>query len=76
MKRLIGVLLSVVIIIGLVSVVIISKQKQEDQIVTIGLSIDNLVIERWQKDQEIFRASAMAAGAEVIVMNAYEDNDT
>lgn len=39
----------------------------------IGLVIDGLVIERWQKDRDIFVSKAKELGAEVIVRNANED---
>ncbi|HZK26552.1 MAG TPA: substrate-binding domain-containing protein [Thermoclostridium sp.] len=44
----------------------------EDKIV-LGLVIDGLVIERWQKDRDIFVSKAKELGAEVIVRNANED---
>ncbi|MGE5613206.1 MAG: substrate-binding domain-containing protein [Bacillota bacterium] len=47
---------------------------EEDKIV-IGLVIDGLVIERWQKDRDIFVSKAKELGAEVIVKNANEDSD-
>lgn len=48
--------------------------KADDKIV-IGLVIDGLVIERWQKDRDIFVSKAKELGAEVIVRNANEDTD-
>lgn len=39
----------------------------------IGLMMDGLVIERWQKDRDIFISKAKELGAEVIVQNANED---
>ncbi len=44
----------------------------KDKIV-IGMVIDGLVIERWQKDRDIFVSKAKELGAEVIVRNANED---
>lgn len=46
----------------------------KDKIV-IGMVIDGLVIERWQKDRDIFVSKAKELGAEVIVRNANEDTD-
>lgn len=45
----------------------------EDDKIVIGLVIDGLVIERWQKDRDIFVSKAKELGAEVIVKNANED---
>lgn len=42
--------------------------------ITIGFCTDNLVIERWQRDQKIFREEAVQRGVEVIFYNANEDN--
>lgn len=43
--------------------------------IVIGLVIDGLVIERWQKDRDIFVSKAKELGAEVIVRNANEDTN-
>ncbi len=40
----------------------------------IGLLIDSVVVERWQRDRDIFSARAKELGAEVIVQNCNEDN--
>ena len=61
--------------------IIVFRNWQEEEMIdqetiTIGYLSDNLVIERWQKDQEIFRANATKQGAEVLVYNANEDNET
>jgi len=45
----------------------------EDDKVQIGLMVDSLVIERWQKDRDIFITKAKELGAEVILKNANED---
>lgn len=52
-----------------------NRQSKDDGKIVIGYCTDNLVIERWQRDQEIFRAKAMEKGAEVIVYNANESNE-
>jgi D-xylose transport system substrate-binding protein len=52
------------------------KLKADQETITIGYLSDNLVIERWQRDQEIFRANATKQGAEVLVYNANENNAT
>ena len=56
---------------------LLTKEEQsEDGVIVIGYCADNLVIERWQRDQEIFIAKAMEQGVKVIVHNANEDNET
>ncbi len=49
--------------------------ESDDRPITIGFCADNLVIERWQRDQEIFQAKAKEKSVDVIVYNANEDND-
>ncbi len=41
----------------------------------VGLLLDSIVVERWQRDRAIFSARAKELGAEVIVRNCNEDND-
>ena len=43
------------------------------QKIKIGLSMDSLRVERWQKDRDIFTAEAEKLGAEVIVQSADGD---
>ena len=40
----------------------------------IGFCVDGMVLERWQRDIEIFKTRALELGYDVEVMNAYEDN--
>ncbi|WP_066501651.1 substrate-binding domain-containing protein [Abyssisolibacter fermentans] len=49
---------------------------EDDGKITIGFCADTLVIERWQRDQEIFQAKAKEKNIDVIVYNANEDNET
>ena len=51
----------------------IHEKPKKDDGVQIGLLVDSLVIERWQKDRDIFMAKAKELGAEVILKNANED---
>ena len=46
---------------------------QENNTIRIGLSVDTLIAERWQRDRDIFVARAKELGAEVIVQNANND---
>lgn len=42
----------------------------EDQKIKIGLSFDSFVIERWQRDRDVFVSTAIELGADVNVQNA------
>ncbi|WP_156285768.1 D-xylose ABC transporter substrate-binding protein [Oceanivirga salmonicida] len=42
--------------------------------IKIGMSIDDLRLERWQKDRDLFKAMAEKLGAEVIVVSANGDS--
>lgn len=48
------------------------SEEQEDSI-QIGITFDSFVIERWQRDRDVFVASAQELGAEVNVQNANGD---
>ncbi len=73
------------LLIGLISNLVIlsgcqnpGTSKKEAEIDTtekikIGLSMDSLRVERWQKDRDIFKAEAEKLGAEVIVQSADGD---
>lgn len=50
--------------------------KKEDGII-IGFSLSSIVIDRWQRDRDVFVATAKELGAsDVIVQTANEDNET
>lgn len=69
---------TVLVIAAIIVVATVNKNQRvdEDKSIVIGFCADNLVIERWQRDQEIFMARAKEKGAEVLVYNANESNDT
>lgn len=46
------------------------EKKKENEEIIIGLSIDDLRLERWQKDRDLFVAQAKKLGAKVIVQSA------
>ena len=50
-------------------------EETEDDTIQIGLSIDSLVIERWQRERDLFVSKAQELGAEVNVQNASGDVD-
>lgn len=47
--------------------------EENDNTIRIGLSFDSYVIERWQRDRDIFVSTAKEAGADVIVQSADGD---
>ena len=52
-----------------------SGQPEPKERMVIGLVNDGLVIERWQKDRDIFVSKVKELGAEVIVKNANENTE-
>ena len=62
------------LIVGMFYLLNDSKKAIEDDKIKIGLMVDSLVIERWQKDRDIFISKAKELGAEVILKNANEDS--
>ncbi|GAA0178676.1 D-xylose ABC transporter substrate-binding protein [Clostridium sediminicola] len=78
-KRL-NVLVAIVIIAIICSIIFSMKKvknniSKNDNKVIIGLSIDSLAIERWQRDRDIFVAKAKELGADVIVQNSNGNSD-
>ncbi len=51
-----------------------SPARSKDSPVRIGLSLDTLKEERWQRDRDTFTAKARALGAEVVVLSANSDD--
>ena len=49
-----------------------TQEKEEDKI-RIGMSFDSFIIERWQRDRDVFVSTAKEYGAEVNVQNASGD---
>ena len=49
------------------------KEEIEDAHLQIGLSVDSFIIERWQRERDIFVSTAKELGAEVNVQNANGD---
>ncbi|MDE6845199.1 MAG: substrate-binding domain-containing protein [Lachnospiraceae bacterium] len=50
-----------------------AAQTQEEEKIQIGMSFDSFVIERWQRDRDVFVSTAKELGAEVNVQNANGD---
>ena len=51
---------------------IVTKEEANEK-VQIGMSFDSFVIERWQRDRDVFVSTAKELGAEVNVQNANGD---
>ncbi|MCR5670414.1 MAG: substrate-binding domain-containing protein [Butyrivibrio sp.] len=49
------------------------KDKEDDDKIRIGVCFDSFVIERWQRDRDVFVSTAKELGAEVNVQNANGD---
>lgn len=47
--------------------------KDPQRIIKVGFSLDSLVVERWQRDLEIFKATTTELGAELLVKVANQD---
>ncbi len=50
-----------------------TNQSQQQEKIQIGMSFDSFVIERWQRDRDVFVSMAKELGAEVNVQNANGD---
>ncbi len=81
MKRITLRLLSAILLAGLLSAagctgedyVDSEERKDSHAAPVIGLSFDSFVIERWQRDRDVFVSTAQSMGAEVNVQNANGD---
>ena len=49
------------------------KDKEDDEGISIGMCFDSFVIERWQRDRDVFVSTAKELGAEVNIQNANGD---
>lgn len=78
-KRFFGMLLSVLLAVSCLSgcksmdIVEPEKPDEEDDRIEIGMSFDSFVIERWQRDRDVFVSTAKELGAVVNVQNANGD---
>lgn len=77
MKRLISLLMVLSLLMGVTACGSVEKEnqikEQEEEKIQIGMSFDSFVIERWQRDRDIFVSVAKELGAEVNVQNANGD---
>lgn len=53
----------------------VDKKKNDKSVPTIGLSFDSYVIERWERDRDVFVSTAKDLGAEINVQSANGDID-
>ena len=74
---LVGVVLlgGVLLLGGCTRVGVVNAQPEEkvEKAVQIGLAVDSFMIERWQREKDVFVAKAKELGAEVNVQNANAD---
>jgi D-xylose transport system substrate-binding protein len=71
-------LLVALCIIFITSFSVLNKNKENiksNKKITIGLSLDSLVVERWQRDRDVFMAKVKELGADIIVQNSGDDSD-
>lgn len=54
----------------------VDEENETDDVVEIGMSFDSYVIERWQRDRDVFVSTAKEQGALVNVQNANGDVET
>ncbi len=76
-------LVSVMLVLALMSLCLIgcdkedtkesAASKDEDKKIQIGMCFDSFVIERWQRDRDVFVSMAKELGAEVNIQNANGD---
>lgn len=74
MKKTVAVLLAVLFVF-LSGCKLDQTFKNEDDSIIIGFIAESMTVERWQRDRDIFVATAEALGAQVIVKNAYEESE-
>lgn len=79
MKRIICLLMCIILMLGCIAC---GKKESEDvkdevdETIQIGFTFDSLVIERWERDRDVFVSRAKELGAEVNVQNANGDIET
>lgn len=77
MKRIISMLMTLCLLVGVTACGSTENENQvkvkEEKKIQIGMSFDSFVIERWQRDRDVFVSVAKELGAEVNVQNANGD---
>ena len=77
MKRIVSLVIVLCLLVGVTACGNMEKEnqvkEQEEEKIQIGMSFDSFVIERWQRDRDIFVSVAKELGAEVNVQNANGD---
>ena len=73
--RIVALLMSVALFTGCGSVSESSRSQKDDkqEKIQIGMCFDSFVIERWQRDRDVFVSTAKELGAEVNIQNANGD---
>lgn len=76
-KRIVSLLMALCLLAGVTACGSAEKEnqvkEQEEKKIQIGMSFDSFVIERWQRDRDIFVSVVKELGAEVNVQNANGD---
>lgn len=77
-KWLVGAMLFVIVVLGIAACGkkrerVEEKQAKEEKTIEIGMSFDTFVVERWQRDRDVFVSTANELGAEVNVQNPNGD---
>lgn len=68
-----GAFLLLVLVLGLSSCSPRRHKADPEKSPVVGFSLDSLVVERWQRDVDVFKAAAQDLGAEFILKNANQD---
>ncbi len=68
-----GILLTMTILLGCGKEPAAQEEAEEPGKIRIGMSFDSFVVERWQRDRDVFVSTASDLGAEVNVQNANGD---
>lgn len=80
MKKIVSVLLTFIVILAICGcgnkkISEVSNNEKEKNNLTIGLSFDSYIIERWERDRDVFVSTAKDLGADINVQSANGDID-
>ena len=80
MKRIISIVVAFILLVTVLgcatkSSSVEQKKEKEKDTLSIGLSLDSYIIERWERDRDVFVSTAKELGAEINVQSANGDID-